>query len=67
MLRYAGMMETIRIRNLGYPIRYPAKEFLARYRALMQPNLRLHAVVRAVYCPQGWMMIDLLPSVRDAC
>lgn len=39
------MMETIRIRNLGYPIRFPAKEFLLRYRVLMQSNTRLATLV----------------------
>lgn len=34
-LRYAGMMETIRIRRLGYPVRYPVKEFMYRYRMLL--------------------------------
>jgi hypothetical protein len=29
------MMETIRIRKMGYPIRFPAKEFFARYHVLM--------------------------------
>lgn len=33
-LRYAGMMETIKIRKSGYPVRYPFKEFAYRYRAL---------------------------------
>lgn len=37
-LRYAGMMETIRIRKMGYPIRMTCKEFWDRYRALT--NLR---------------------------
>ncbi|KAK5577072.1 hypothetical protein RB653_002009 [Dictyostelium firmibasis] len=30
-LRYAGMMETIRIRKLGFPIRHTHKEFRDRY------------------------------------
>lgn len=34
-LRYTGMLETARIRALGYPIRHTFKEFVHRYHLLM--------------------------------
>ncbi|XP_035827560.1 myosin-VIIa [Aplysia californica] len=34
-LRYSGMMETIRIRRAGYPIRHHFAEFVDRYRMLV--------------------------------
>ncbi|XP_072246199.1 unconventional myosin-VIIb [Leuresthes tenuis] len=38
-LRYSGMMETIKIRKAGYPVRYTFSEFLERYRVLLKTSV----------------------------
>ena len=42
-LRYSGMMETIRIRRAGYPIRHTFAEFVDRYRILVSGVKPSHA------------------------
>ncbi|KAH0623885.1 hypothetical protein JD844_007070 [Phrynosoma platyrhinos] len=39
-LRYSGMMETIRIRKAGYPIRYSFEDFFERYKILQPMSAR---------------------------
>ncbi|XP_005458181.1 unconventional myosin-VIIa [Oreochromis niloticus] len=38
-LRYSGMIDTIRIRKLGFPIRHTFDDFLKRYRVLLKTNI----------------------------
>ncbi|CAG5897084.1 unnamed protein product [Menidia menidia] len=38
-LRYSGMMDTIRIRRLGYPVRHNFGDFLRRYRVLLKTTV----------------------------
>ncbi|XP_021402400.1 unconventional myosin-X [Lonchura striata] len=39
-LRYSGMLETVRIRRAGFPVRRPFQDFYKRYKVLMR-NLNL--------------------------
>ncbi|XP_044525079.1 unconventional myosin-VIIb [Gracilinanus agilis] len=40
-LRYSGMMETVKIRKAGYPIRYTFEDFFQRYKMLLPSDARV--------------------------
>ena len=43
-LQYSGMMETIRIRRAGYPIRHTFREFVDRYRLVLHAYIYLRFI-----------------------
>ncbi|XP_018424807.1 PREDICTED: unconventional myosin-XV [Nanorana parkeri] len=42
-LKYAGILETIRIRKEGFPVRIPFHIFISRYRCVMDLGRNIHA------------------------
>uniref|UniRef100_A0A8D3CSB6 Myosin VIIBa n=1 Tax=Scophthalmus maximus TaxID=52904 RepID=A0A8D3CSB6_SCOMX len=52
-LRYSGMMETIRIRKAGYPVRYTFDEFLERYRVLLKTSKCCETICETVLTMEG--------------
>eukprot|EP01094_Clydonella_sp_ATCC50884_P021090 TRINITY_DN454_c0_g1_i4.p1 TRINITY_DN454_c0_g1~~TRINITY_DN454_c0_g1_i4.p1 ORF type:complete len:644 (+),score=334.07 TRINITY_DN454_c0_g1_i4:123-1934(+) len=55
-LLYAGMLETIRIRRMGYPIRYTLDDFWKRYRCVapeVAPGSDPHATAEALVKAMG--------------
>ncbi|XP_011484715.1 unconventional myosin-VIIa [Oryzias latipes] len=49
-LRYSGMIDTIRIRKLGYPVRHSYEAFLKRYRVLLKTAICDPKTSKAATC-----------------
>ncbi|KAL0966745.1 hypothetical protein UPYG_G00299630 [Umbra pygmaea] len=76
-LNYSGMMDTIRIRKLGYPIRHTFPQFLQRYRVLLKTTVCdpktesasscCNAICKAVITGQdGWKIGTTKIFLKDA-
>lgn len=76
-LRYSGMIDTIRIRKLGFPIRHTFEEFLKRYRVLLKTTVCdpktetaaacCHAICRAVIKEEDeWKIGKTKVFLKDA-
>ncbi|XP_010900118.4 unconventional myosin-VIIb [Esox lucius] len=76
-LHYSGMMDTIRIRKLGYPIRHTFQQFLQRYRVLLKTTVCdpqtesasacCDAICKAVIVRQdGWRIGTTKIFLKDA-
>lgn len=50
-LRFSGMLDTIRIRKAGFPIRYAAEDFYARYK-ILAPKIPMDKKDARVSCKQ---------------
>ncbi|XP_061588983.1 unconventional myosin-VIIa-like [Cololabis saira] len=49
-LRYSGMIDTIRVRKLGFPVRHSFKDFVKRYRVLLKTTACNPKTKSAVDC-----------------
>ncbi len=61
-LRYSGMLETVRIRRAGYPLRREFPDFLFRYKVFAQGLSRSGSLANQVWC---LLLCWLLPNPFD--
>ncbi|KAK7507605.1 hypothetical protein BaRGS_00001540, partial [Batillaria attramentaria] len=62
-LRYTGMLETIRIRKMGYPIRIKFPIFIQRYRCLLRGQVIRQSHLPSEVC--AMILATLGPSYKD--
>ncbi|PVD39191.1 hypothetical protein C0Q70_01819 [Pomacea canaliculata] len=62
-LRYTGMLETIRIRKMGYPVRLKFPVFIQRYRCLLKGTTIRHSQLPSEAC--AMILSTLGPSHKD--
>lgn len=60
-LRYSGMLETIRIRKMGYPVRMKFLIFADRYRCLLRAKVPRGAPAREI----SKVILDGFPGSQD--
>merc|ERR1719295_2545451 len=60
-LRYSGMLETIRIRKLGYPVRKKYQAFAEHYRCLIKGRIQRGAPTKEI----ARYILDQDPNERD--
>ncbi|CAB3984354.1 Unconventional myosin-VIIa [Paramuricea clavata] len=73
-LRYSGMMETIRIRRLGYPIRHKYAEFVDRYYLLVKgmkakepnPKEATNVIANLILPKEDWQLGKTKIFLKDA-
>lgn len=69
-LTYSGALEAVKIRQAGYPLRMPFKEFIARYRAVIPKSMQKQIVGKTgkpLDSKESMGQIaELLPKILDS-
>ena len=65
-LQYLGLLEVIRIRKSGYPVRMPVRRFMGRYAFVAPDALDPAGVVEAVGTAGDWQIGKTMVFVKDS-
>lgn len=65
-LRYSGMLETVRIRRAGYPVRRTYEDFLFRYKVIVKVIALREG---CLYWPlsKRWFLCYVIPRYMTSC